>query len=61
MECKRDSFSGALGGARETHREYVSHRLNEYTLEIHRKNLFIHFGHFLYMKMVVKHKSSKSS
>ena len=29
MECKRDSFSGALGGARETHWEYVSHRLNE--------------------------------
>ena len=28
MECKRDSFIGALGGARETHCEYVLHRLN---------------------------------
>ena len=28
MECKRDSFIGALSGARETHREYVSHHLN---------------------------------
>ena len=27
MECKRDSFNGALGGARETHWEYVSHCL----------------------------------
>ena len=28
MECKRDSFSGVLGGARETRWECVSHRLN---------------------------------
>ena len=28
MKCKKDSFSGALGGARETHWECVSHRLN---------------------------------
>ena len=28
MECKRDSFSSALGGARETHWERVSHALN---------------------------------
>ena len=27
MECKRDSFSGALGGVRETHWECVSHHL----------------------------------
>ena len=27
MECKRDSFSGVLGGARETRWECVSHRL----------------------------------
>ena len=27
MECKRDGFSGALGGARETHWECVSHAL----------------------------------
>ena len=29
MECKRDSFSGAPGGVRETHWEYVSHALKE--------------------------------
>ena len=28
MECKRDSFSGALGGVKETHLERVSHHLN---------------------------------
>ena len=28
MACKRDSFSGAIAGVRETHRECVSHRLN---------------------------------
>ena len=28
MECKRDSFSGALGGARETNWDCVSHRIN---------------------------------
>ena len=27
MKCKRDSFSGALDGTRETHWKYVSHRL----------------------------------
>ena len=27
MECKRDSFSGALGGATKTHWERVSHAL----------------------------------
>ena len=38
MRCKRDNFSGALGGARETHRERVSHalkrRLNTDTLRM---------------------------
>ena len=33
--------------------------LNKYTLEIYKKKL-IYFSYFLYMKMVVKHKSSKS-
>ena len=27
MKCKRDSFSGVLGGAKETHWERVSHAL----------------------------------
>ena len=31
-------------------------RLNKYTLEIHLKRL-IYYSHFLYTKMVVKHKS----
>ena len=29
MECKRDNFSGAFDGARETHRKCVSHRLKK--------------------------------
>ena len=31
MKCNRESFSGALGGVRETHWECVSHALNAYT------------------------------
>ena len=29
MECKRDNFSDALSGARETHQERVSHALKK--------------------------------
>ena len=32
-------------------------RLKKYALEIHKKKLFIYFSHFLYTKMVVKHKT----
>ena len=32
MVCKRYSFSGILGGARETHGERVSHALNKNSL-----------------------------
>ena len=35
-------------------------KLNKYTLEIHLKFFLNLFSHFLYTKMVVKHKSSKS-
>ena len=34
MECKRDSFSGAFGGARGTHWERVSHALNLWGIKI---------------------------
>ena len=30
MDAKRDNFSGALGGARETHWERVSHALKDF-------------------------------
>ena len=34
MECKRDSFSGAFGGAKETYWERVSHALKPVKSEI---------------------------
>ena len=35
-------------------------KLHKYTLEIDLKKKLIYFSHFVYTKMAVKHKSSKS-